>query len=479
MVAALSLAMTFLSAPTPAQGLTVSKTTAQPNQTYGSQVVGGIPTRITWQGTVDDNEQVKEVDLQFPSGTTLGDGAVTQATVLDGLNRLDTTQTCTISADGATVVFDTPVDSGLMISIEMYYVALPPTAGQYTLTGSYVDGSGNKIALPESPAMTVEGYTTVTKITEWLDNQPQVQKWNSVLFLKIFLNPQLIVSSVPTLFIGWLRSLGLVLVGFPLAVPIGLCISFLRMARFRVVRFFAAIYVNVIRGTPLFLQMYIAFFGLPFMGVKIDSYVLGIMVLAMNSSAYLAEIFRAGIQSIPKGQFEASSSLGMHPAQTMFNVILPQTVRRVIPTATSEFILLYKDTSLLAAVRVMEQMMFAKSIVASTGNMTPYIVSACYYLIVTLPLTKIIMEFEKKLASSETSENAPSGGKKKRGLFGMRGAKLATEAYEIDPEAATNAAAIDTSDFDSGSGGYDEYHGSPPYELLDDPPDEPPGSGTR
>jgi polar amino acid transport system substrate-binding protein len=127
----------------------------------------------------------------------------------------------------------------------------------------------------------------------------------------------------------------------------------------------------------------------------------------MNSSAYLSEIFRAGIQSIHKGQFEASASLGMNAIQTMFSVIIPQTVRRVIPTATSEFILLYKDTSLLAAVGVMEQMMFAKSMVASTGNMTPYVVAACYYLLVTLPLTRIISSFEKKLAASEGNSTEP------------------------------------------------------------------------
>jgi polar amino acid transport system substrate-binding protein len=128
---------------------------------------------------------------------------------------------------------------------------------------------------------------------------------------------------------------------------------------------------------------------------------LGVLVLAMNSSAYLAEIFRAGIQSISRGQFEAASSLGMNAAQTMFYVIIPQTVRRVIPTSTSEFILLYKDTSLLAAVGVMEMMMFGKSLVAKSGNMTPYIVAAFYYLLVTTPLIRVISVYEKKLAKSE------------------------------------------------------------------------------
>jgi polar amino acid transport system substrate-binding protein len=206
-----------------------------------------------------------------------------------------------------------------------------------------------------------------------------------------------------------------VLLGFPLAIPVGLGISFLRMSRFRVLRFLSSIYVNVIRGTPLFLQIYIAWYGLPLLIGKPPDYALGFLVLAMNSSAYLAEIFRAGIQSIHKGQFEAASSLGMNGAQTMFFVIIPQTIRRVLPTMTSEFILLFKDTSLLAAVGVFEMMNFAKISVNVSGNMTPYVVAACYYLLVTLPLIRAISVFEKKLAASDGREAPPEdkAGKRK------------------------------------------------------------------
>ncbi|MDR1358124.1 MAG: amino acid ABC transporter permease [Coriobacteriales bacterium] len=414
LVAVLSLVVCVTGPRTQAHALTVDKTTAQPNQSDGNQIIGGIPTRITWEATVGDDEEIQAISLVFPAGTTLGEGANTKATVLDGLARLETPQENTITNEGTVIEFAEPVSSGLLIRVEIFYVALPAESGHYTLTGSYVNGEGTETELEESPAIAVISVTVVESITQWLDEQPWVEWWNSQLFLRVFFNPQLIVASVPTLFQGWLRSLGLVLVGFPLAIPIGLAVSFLRMARFRLVRFFASIYVNVIRGTPLFLQIYIAFFGLPFLGVSIDSYLLGILVLAMNSSAYLAEIFRAGIQSIHKGQFEASASLGMNAVQTMFSVILPQTVRRDIPTATSEFILLYKDTSLLAAVGVMEQMMFAKSMVASSGNMTPYIVAAGYYLLVTLPLTKIIANFEKKLAAAEGHSSDPPAKKKKR-----------------------------------------------------------------
>ena len=234
--------------------------------------------------------------------------------------------------------------------------------------------------------------------------------WNSVLFLKLFLNPSVFVSSLPVVFWGFLMAIGIVACAFPLAIPFGLLLSLMRMSKLRVLRGIATAYVNVVRGTPLFLQIYIAFFGLPLAGIQIPTFPLGVIVLAMNSSAYLCEIFRAGIQSISKGQFEAARSLGMNGAQTMLYVIIPQTVRRVIPTMTSEFILLYKDTSMLAAVGTMEIVMNAKTIVASTGSITPYVVAACFYLIITLPLAKVVGNLESRLASNDTGK----GGKKKR-----------------------------------------------------------------
>jgi polar amino acid transport system substrate-binding protein len=423
--------------PASSEALTTDRTTARSNEDSGGNIIGGEPTRITWEGTVASDEEVSALHLDLPEGSRVSENSYVrvQETILDeaaGFPRLDPDFTDDLSGEGVTISFDKPIGSGHLLHIELYHVSLPNEPGDYVIGGSYIDGRGETKALVDSPPITVIRLTFTQRIINWLDGQEWVKAWNSMLFCQIFLNPQWIVASVPALFQGWLRSLGLVLLGFPLAIPIGLGISFLRMAKLRVLRFVSSIYVNVIRGTPLFLQIYIAFFGLPLMGVRLNDYVLGIIVLAMNSSAYLAEIFRAGIQSIHKGQFEAASSLGMNGFQTMFFVIIPQTIRRVIPTATSEFILLYKDTSLLAAVGVMEQMLFAKSLVANTGVMTPYVVAACYYLVVTLPLTRIISSFERKLAASEGREAPPedkAGKKKKRvGLFKTTAPLSATDA---------------------------------------------------
>jgi polar amino acid transport system substrate-binding protein len=207
------------------------------------------------------------------------------------------------------------------------------------------------------------------------------------------------------------------------------------MSKIGIFRFISSIYVNVIRGTPLFLQIYIAFFGLPLF-MPVNNFVVGFIVLALNSSAYLAEIFRAGIQSVHKGQFEASASLGMNGTQTMFFVIIPQTVRRVIPTMTSEFILLFKDTSLLAAVGVMEMMMFAKVQANVEANMTPYVVAAGFYLLVTLPLTKVISVFEKKLAATDGRTAAPEEKKPKTKRVGLFKTVAPMSATASDPTVA-------------------------------------------
>ncbi len=235
----------------------------------------------------------------------------------------------------------------------------------------------------------------------WLDQQPWVATWNSFKFLRMFFNPQLIVASIFIQFKGWLLAIALVAIGFPLAIPVGLLLAFAKMSKIAPIRWISSAYINIIRGTPLFLQIYIVYFGLPLIGIQGNKIVLGVIVLALNSSAYLAEIFRAGIQSISKGQFEAASSLGMTYTQAMQHIIVPQTVKRVLPTMTSEFILLYKDTAMLSAVGVFELMMYSKNLAAISGNITPYVVAAGFYLMVTTPLISYVRKLEERLAVAE------------------------------------------------------------------------------
>jgi polar amino acid transport system substrate-binding protein len=266
----------------------------------------------------------------------------------------------------------------------------------------------------------------------WLDQQAWVKSFNSVKALGMFFKPQLIVRSTPRLFMGWLYAMFLVACAFPIAIAGGLALAFMKMSKIPPARWVSAAYVNVIRGTPLFLQMFVAFIGLRIGGIRSSDTVTAIVVLAVNSSAYLAEIFRAGIQSINKGQLEASSSLGMTYRQSMQYVIIPQTVKRVLPTMTSEFILLFKDTALLAALGVGEVMYGAQNIVATTGNMTPFVVGAVYYLIMTIPLINIVGKLEASLALSEHGQEPPE--KRKSGFF--RALAISNDPYRATaPEA--------------------------------------------
>jgi polar amino acid transport system substrate-binding protein len=428
------LLFVLFASPSPQKvwALSTDRTTMQTNEDGGKSVIAGEPTRLSWEGTVGPSEKVKSITLLFPEGSALSSDAYVrvQEILMDDpvhpVHDESIVYTETLTAESLTLDFASGLRSNNKVIIQVYGFISPPVPGDYIVAGSYRDDSGASHELADSPAITTVLITGTQQLVNWLGAQEWVQAWNSVKFLDIFLNPLWIVASIPNLFFGWLRSIGLVLLGFPLAIPVGLGISFLRMSKLRVLRIVSSVYVNVIRGTPLFLQIYIAWFGLPLLVGKPPDYILGFLVLAMNSSAYLAEIFRAGIQSIHKGQFEAASSLGMNGVQTMFFVIIPQTIRRVLPTMTSEFILLFKDTSLLAAVGVFEMMNFAKISVNVSGNMTPYVVAACYYLLVTLPLIRAISVFERKLAASdgrETSENdtkkGKNGGRKKKrvGLF--------------------------------------------------------------
>lgn len=409
LLAALCAVAIALAAPAaPAGALTVEKLSARPNADAGSEVLGATETRITWEAQADEGESLSAVTLDFPEGAEYSTDAA-RVTVLSGADLMDRTSVdATFTADGqaVTAFFTDALPEGAYVRIEIYGVKFAAAGGELAFGGTYTTSDGQTKALENMPTVTVTEVSTTDAMATWLEEQPWVQAWNSNKFLRLFLNPPILVSSVPIVFNGFLMALAIVLLAFPLAIPVGFLLALMRISKLKVVRAIASVYVNIVRGTPAFLQIYIAFFGLPLAGVQIPTFPLGVIVMALNSSAYLCEIFRAGIQSIPKGQNEAARSLGMNGVQTMLYVIIPQTFRNVIPTMTSEFILLYKDTSLLAAVGVMEVVMYAKTIVASTGSITPYIVAALFYLVVTLPLARVVGKLEARLQGNDQGGSA-------------------------------------------------------------------------
>ena len=443
-LAILAIALLLVTtSPFAAYGLTVERCTAKSNARSGNDVMGAMNTRITWEAQCNPTEAVRALSFTLPDGTqySTDDARVTMLSGADLMTR--EVIEGTVTADGQTITFDfdDPADAGCYLRAEIYNVFFPGNGGAMQIEGTYTLADGTTLPIEGIPPIEVKGVSPAEEFSQMLAQQPWVQAWNSNKFLHMFLDPTIAVTSFPVVFWGFLMAIAIVAVAFPLAIPFGLLFALMRMSKFRVLRAIGGVYVNVVRGTPLFLQIYIAFFGLPLAGIQIPSFPLGVIVLAMNSCAYMCEIFRAGIQSIPKGQFEAARSLGMNGAQTMIFIIIPQTVRRVIPTLTSEFILLYKDTSMLAAVGVMEVVMYAKTIVAATGSITPYIVAACFYLVITLPLAKVVGNFEAKLAGNETGKGAKKKRKKKNKGGGSGGEAVPALAVAGGGEVADELAA--------------------------------------
>ena len=413
LLAVLALAVALLGAlALPAEradAMEAVKCTGRPNSEDDPTVImGNTESRITFEASVAEGEGVTSLTLRLPEGTGYSnqDLSVTLLTGDDLMTRNELDYTETMDGQGLTLDFAEPITQAGHLNVMIYDVFFPAEGGEMQLEATYELADGTEKDIEGIPSIPVEGISTTESLSQWLEEQPWVQAWNSNRFLHLFFDPALLVTSFPVVLTGFFMSVSIVAVAFPLAIPMGLLLALMRISKPRLLRGIATTYVNIVRGTPLFLQIYVAFFGLPLAGIQIPNFVLGVTVMCMNSGAYMCEIFRAGILSISKGQTEAARSLGMNGAQTMFYVILPQMFRIVIPNLTSEFIVLYKDTSLLAAVGIMELVMYARTIVASTGSITPYIVAALFYLVITLPLSKVTRHLEDRVRGHRTRKHA-------------------------------------------------------------------------
>ena len=195
-----------------------------------------------------------------------------------------------------------------------------------------------------------------------------------------------------------LVTLALALLAEVIGIVLGLALSLLKIARSRLLSFPAQLYIDLFRGTPLLIQIIIIYFTTPLIGVRFTSlFYAGLAALALNSAAYVAEIFRSGIQSIDKGQMEAGRASGLSYPQTMRFIIVPQAFRRVIPPLTNEFVMLIKDTSLVSVIGLAELLRAARVLQSSTFNGTPLIAAALLYLAICLPLIYLTNVLERRL----------------------------------------------------------------------------------
>ena len=210
-----------------------------------------------------------------------------------------------------------------------------------------------------------------------------------------------ILSILGPLAEGSLVTLKLFFITLALAVPLGLALALIRISRFTVASQAVNGYIWLMRGTPLMLQLLFIYFALPFVpviGVRLPDFPAAIVAFALNYAAYFAEIFRAGIQSIDRGQYEGARVLGMTYAQTMRRIVLPQVVKRILPPISNETITLVKDTSLIYVLAMNDLLRAARGIVQRDFTTTPFVVAAAFYLVMTLVLTLAFQRLEKKYA---------------------------------------------------------------------------------
>jgi len=204
---------------------------------------------------------------------------------------------------------------------------------------------------------------------------------------------------------GMLVSIQIFLVTLIFSLPFGLIIAFGRMSKNVVISSVVKFYISVMRGTPLMLQLMVVYFGPYYIfGIKVtNSYRLwaAFIGFVINYAAYFAEIYRGGIQSMPVGQYEAAQLLGYHKFQTFFRIILPQVMKRILPSVTNEVITLVKDTSLAFTISVMEMFTMAKALASSQTSMVPFMAAGLFYYIFNLLMAMVMEWIEKKLSYYE------------------------------------------------------------------------------
>ena len=208
----------------------------------------------------------------------------------------------------------------------------------------------------------------------------------------------LVVNSFPLLLIGAGVTIQITVLSTAIGFVIGLIVGVARISHLRPLRMLAEVYVEFFRGTPLLVQIFLFYFALPVItGQRIDPFIAAISACGINSGAYVAEIFRAGIQSVDDGQMEAGRSLGMTWLQTMRYIIVPQAFKRVIPPLGNEFIAMLKDSSLVSVIGFEELTRRGQLIIAKTyGSFEIWMSVAVIYLVMTLTISRFVAYLERR-----------------------------------------------------------------------------------
>ena len=201
---------------------------------------------------------------------------------------------------------------------------------------------------------------------------------------------------------GLQYTLLLAVLGVFFGFILGIIVSLLRMSKWKGLRFLATAWVEFLRGTPMLVQLFLIHYGLATFGIEFSPIQSGAITLSINSSAYLAEIFRAGIQGVDRGQTEAARSLGMKQGMTMRHIILPQALKSVLPAIGNEFITIIKESSIISFIGVADLMFQARTVTTiSYDAMTPLVIVAFMYFILTFSMSKLLGRLERRLSTDD------------------------------------------------------------------------------
>ncbi|MDX1481885.1 MAG: amino acid ABC transporter permease [Woeseiaceae bacterium] len=218
-------------------------------------------------------------------------------------------------------------------------------------------------------------------------------------FVETFFNWDVLLRSLPLLLTGLRVTTELGVVSIAGGLVLGLAIALVRMYAYAPLRFVARLYIDVFRSIPLLVLLIVVYYALPFVGLRMSPFVSAATALIVVSGAYTAEIFRAGIEAIPRGQFEAAYALGLGFRHTMVDVVLPQAVRIVIPPLTNNSINVIKDTALASVVAMPDLLKQATQAQALEANPTPLIVAALIYLAFLWPLVILVGRLERRMGT--------------------------------------------------------------------------------
>lgn len=216
--------------------------------------------------------------------------------------------------------------------------------------------------------------------------------------MRYFNNPQAMLKLISSMQDGFAATLTIFFATLVFSIPLGMIVALLRMSKRRVISVPVSLYILIMRGTPLMLQLFAVYFALPMLfGLNLDRMTATILAFALNYAAYFAEIFRGGMMSIPVGQHEACQVLGMTKVQAFWHIVLPQVVKRVLLPVSNEVITLVKDTSLANIIAVSELFRAAKNEASRTASVEPLFVAGLFYLAMNGVVTLVFSYLTKKM----------------------------------------------------------------------------------